>query len=759
MDTITHNTAAHDAGMNRREFLKTGAGLAIGFVVGPNLLMQAVEAHAADAAGAQVNAWLHIATDGTVSIMLPSSEMGQGIMTTLPLMLAEELDADWSKVKVVQAHVDSVFNNPVHFNVQGIGGSRSVRGYWPIMRLAGGQARYVLMVNAAQRWGVPVEQCATLPSKVIHQASGREMSYGEIAAFAKVPADIPQLTEKDLKAPSEWRLIGRDVPRVEVPTKVNGTAVFGIDVQLPGMLYASIQRPPVATCPYPIYNDGAENGPVSVDDAEAMKIEGVVKVVMLPHGVAVIGSDYWATVKGKRALKVEWRKGSLGSKYQTEAKLQEYGALASDTTKKGRSLAPWNTGDADTAFKGAAKVVSALYLNDHVHHACMEPFNGTGWLRNGELDLWVPTQGQTWARDVGNKITGVAKEKIRIHTPLLGGGFGAKVEQIFTGEAAMLAKAVEGKPVKIIWSREDDIKHGAYRPATAQFMRAAVGADGKVTAWSHRVAGDSVFLRSRKFAWDKLEGFDGIVAVGVATSYDIPAKHHEYLYQESGIAVGYWNAIGNGYTLFAIESFMDEVAVALGKDPLALRLELMKEKRSRAVLEEVGRMAQWGRKLPEGRALGLAYNVGGEWNAPIAEVVEVSLDKATGAIKVHKVWAAIDPAVAVQPKHLVQQIETGIIWGLSAALRERITIKDGQVQESNFYDYPVPRMDEIPEIEIKLVDSGVIQPSGAGQIGVPPMAPAIANAVYRLTGVRLRAIPMLPARVKTAMAEGGAKFA
>ncbi len=757
MNTFTHNATASNTGMNRRDFLKTGTGLAIGFIVGPGLLMQAVDANAAG--GAQINAWVNIATDGTVSIMLPSSEMGQGIMTSLPLMFAEELDADWAKVKVVQADVDSIFNNPVHFNVQGIGGSRSVRGYWPIMRLAGGQARYVLLVNAAQRWGVPVEQCSTVPGKVLHQGSGREMSYGEIAAFAKVPADMPQLTENDLKQRSEWRLIGRDTPRVEVPTKVNGTAVYGIDIQLPGMLYASIQRPPVATCPYPIYNDGAENGPVSVDDAEALKIEGVTKVVMLPHGVAVIGTDYWATVKGKRALKVVWKTGSLGSKYETEAKLREYGALASDTSKKGRSLAPWNTGNAEAEFNGAAKVVSALYLNDHVHHACMEPFNGTGWLRNGELDLWVPTQGQTWARDVGNKITGVAKEKIRIHTPLLGGGFGAKVEQIFTGEAAMLAKAVEGKPVKIIWSREDDVKHGAYRPATAQYMRAAIGADGKVTAWSHRVAGDSVFLRSRKFAWDKLQGFDGIVAVGVATPYGIPNKHHEYLYQESGIAVGYWNAIGNGYTLYAIESFVDEVALALGKDPLALRLEMMTDKRSKAVLEEVGRMSEWSRPRPAGRALGLAYNFGGEWNAPIAEVVEVSLDKATGAIKVHKVWAAVDPAVAVQPAHLTQQIETGIIWGLSAALRERITINHGEVQQSNFYDYPVPRMDEIPEIEIKLIDSGVLQPSGAGQIGVPPMAPAIANAVFRLTGMRLRAIPMLPERVKMALAEQGSKVA
>ena len=755
---MTTKLQAQGATLTRREFLGNAGGLALGYAIGPNLLLQVFDARA-DAKGVSANAWVHIATDGTTSIMLPSSEMGQGIMTSLPLLLAEELDADWSKVKVVQAHVDGVFNNPVHFNVQGIGGSRSIRGYWPIMRPAGAQARYILIANAAERWGVPIDACTTLPGKVMHQASGREMSYGEIAAFANVPADVPQFTEKELKAKEHWRLIGRDVPRVEVPTKVNGSAVFGMDIQLPGMLYASIQRPPVATCPYPIYNTGAENGPLAVDDSEAMKIEGVVKVVKLDHGVAVIGTDYWATVKGKRALKVEWKTGSLGSKYNTEAKLDEYGKLARDLGKKGTSLASWNVGNAGPAFTAAAKTVSALYLNDHVHHACMEPFNGTGWLHDGQLDLWVPTQGQTWARDVGNKITGVPREKIFIHTPLLGGGFGAKVEQIFTGEAAMLAKAMEGKPVKIVWSREDDVKHGAYRPATAQFMRAAITPDGKVSAWQHRVAGDSVFLRSRKFAWDKLQGFDGIVAVGVATPYGIPNKHHEYLYQESGIAVGYWNAIGNGYTLFAIESFMDEVAVALGKDPLALRLELMTDARSKVVLQEVARMAQWDRPRPAGRALGLAYNQGGEWNAPIAEIVEVSVDKASGTIKVHKVWAAIDPAVAVQPQHLTQQIETGIIWGVSAALRERITIKNGEVQESNFYDYPVPRMDEIPDMEIKLVDSGVIQPSGAGQIGVPPIAPAIANAVYRLTGVRLRAIPMLPARVKTALAEHGTKVA
>ena len=746
---MTTITGRNGLKLNRRRFLGASSGLALGFIAAPGGLLRVIDANASTA-GTSLNAWAHIATDGTTSIMLPSSEMGQGIMTSLPLLFADEMDADWGKVKVVQAGVNAVFNNPIHFNIQGIGGSRSIRGYWMPMRQAGANARYQLIANAAERWGVPIDSCATLPGKVVHQASGRELSYGEIAAFAKVRSDVPQL---ELKPRDQWRLIGRDVPRIEVPTKVNGTAKYGIDVQLPGMLYASILRSPVATCPFPLYNTGADNGPVAVDDSEAMKIEGVVKVVKLDHGVAVIGTDYWATVKGKRALKVEWRKGSIGSTYNTEAKLAEYGTIASDLSRRGTSLL-WNAGNADEAFKGAARVVSALYLNDHVHHACMEPFNGTGWLRNGELDLWVSTQGQTWARDVGSKVTGVPTEKVRVHTTLVGGGFGSKVELVYAGEAAALAKAVEGKPVKVIWSREDDIKHGAYRPATAQFLQAAIAADGKIVGYRHRLAGDSVATRTRTFVMERLKGFDAVVVVGASAPYGIPNRHYEYLYQNSGIPVGYWNAVGNGYTTFAVESFMDEVAAALGKDPLALRLELLAtDQRSRRVLEEAALMAQWDRKRTEGRALGLAFSHGGEWNAPTAEIVEVSVNRASGRIQVHKVWVAIDPAVAVQPGHLRQQLETGVIWGLSAALRERITIRNGEVQQSNFHDYPVPRMDEIPEIEIRIVESGVMQPSGAGQIGVPPVAPAIANAVARLTGVRLRSIPMLPERVKLALAE------
>jgi len=735
----------------RRRFLKQSGGLALAFTIGANGLLRAIDVRACGEEGdVDLNAWVHVSnSENTITVMCPTAEMGQGIYTSLPLLLAEELDADWRHIRVTQAPSDKAYINPEYFGVQGVGGSRSTMGYWKIMRLAGAQARAILVANAARQWSVPAGECSTVPSYVVHAASGRKLSYMDIAKIEDFKLDAPQISEKDLKAPSQWRLIGRDVQRLDVPLKVNGQAKYGIDVQIPGMLYASILRPPVATCPHPLYGDGAENGPVKVDAAEAMKIEGVVKVVQLPHGVAVVGTDYWATVKGKRALKVEWRKGSLAAGYDSEAKKQEWSAIASDRSRKGRTVD--NAGAFDDAFKAAAQSVSAVYVTDHVHHACMEPFNATAWLLHDDIEVWAPTQGQTWAQQSVERVTGIPADKVRVHTTFLGGGFGAKTEQLPNAEAAMLTKVMD-KPVKVIWSREDDVKHGAYRPLTAQRMDAAIAADGKVTGWSHRLVADSVLVRARKVVWDKSPGIDGSVAVGMTQPYGIPNKHHEYIHQLGGIPVGYWNAVGNGFTIFAVESFMDEVAARLGKDPLQLRIELMTDARGKAVLEAVRKMSDWDRKR-EGRALGVAYNHGGRWNCQIAEVVEVSVDRASGAIKVHNVWAAADPGTAIQPRHLRQQLETGIIWGMSAGLRERVTIRDGIVQQSNFHDYPVPRMDEIPEIEIQVIQGAVGQNSGAGQIGVAPMAPAIANAVYRLTGTRLRAMPMLPGQVKQALAE------
>ncbi len=742
--------------LQRREFLKR-SGLALGFLASPAGLLRVVDAHACGEEGdVDLNAWVHVSnSENTITVKCPTAEMGQGIYTLIPLLIAEELDADWRTIRVEQAPSDKAFINPDHFNVQGVGGSpvaRGAQGYWRIVRLAGAQARAILIANAAREWGVATGECITEPNNVVHAASGRKLSYMQVAKLDDVKLDAPLLTEKDLKPASQWRLLGKDVQRLDVPLKVNGAAKYGIDVQIPGMLYASILRSPVATLPHPLYGDGAENGPLKVDAAATMQIEGVVKVVELPHAVAVVGTDYWATVLGKRALKVEWKQGSLASQYDSEAKKREWAVIAADRSKEGRAID--NTGNFDAAFKSAAQTLSADYVTDHVHHACMEPFNATASMMHDDLELWAPTQGQTWAQQACAKVTGLAEDKIRVHTTFLGGGFGAKTEQLPNAEAAMLSKIMD-KTVKVIWSREDDVKHGAYRPLTAQHMNAALSADGQVTGWSHRLVADSVLLRARKDVWDKNPGIDGAVAVGMTQPYGIPNRHHEYVHQLGGVPVGYWNAVGNGFTIFAVESFIDEIAAKLGKDPLQLRIDMLTDAQGRAVLELARKMSDWNRKR-ETTALGVGYNHGGRSNCQIAVVVEVSVDRASGTIKVHNVWAAADPGTAIQPRHLRQQLETGIIWGMSAALRERVTIKAGVVQQSNFSDYPVLRMDEIPAIHIELLQGALGQSSGAGQIGVAPMAPAIANAVQRLTGARVRAMPMLPEQVRMVIAEANA---
>ena len=733
----------------RRGFLRSSGGLALGFAVAPQLLLGVADVRArggvTQTAGLTANAWVHITPRGTILIQCPTSEMGQGIMTSLPLLLAEELDADWDNVRVVQAGASPAFLNPVHFRTQGVGGSRSTRGYWLPMRLAGAQTRRILLDNAATRWAVPAGELTTASGTVSHARSGRSMTYGEIAAFARVPAGLALVTEADLKPKSAWRLIGRDVPRVDVPAKVNGSAVYGIDVTLPGMLYASILRPPVATFPHPQFAPDIGIAPARIDDRAALAIEGVLRVIPLGHGVAVVGSDYWATVLGKRALKVEWQKGHRAETYDSAAVLKEFAEIARDTGRRGQIR---ETGKADEAFAQAASVMSAEFATEHVYHGAMEPLNATAWVRGDEVDLWTPTQGQLWAQEVAAKAGGTVTAKVRVHTTLLGGGFGLKTEQLVNQEAVQLSRAMQ-QPVKVLWSREDDLKNGAYRPATAQRLEAAFSADGRITAWRTRLVADSVTLRARKQSWDATKGYDVVVMSGAASTYNIPNKRHEYLHQDRGIAAGYLNANGAGFTVFAVESFIDEIAARQGHDPLAFRLGLLTNPRARRVLEAVAEMAQWQQKRT-GRGLGLAYYDGGEWNCPCAQIAEVSVDRATGAITVHKIWAAIEPGVAVQPQHLIQQARTGIAFGVGMALRERISIKAGVVEQSNFVDYLVTRASEMPDTEVKIV-SGSDNVSGGGQVGVPPVAAAIANAVAAATGARIRHLPMLSALVKAAL--------
>ncbi|MBL8379575.1 MAG: xanthine dehydrogenase family protein molybdopterin-binding subunit [Burkholderiales bacterium] len=725
--------------------MRTAPGIALAFRVAPGLLLAMGDARAAGDDGLTANAWVHITPRGTILIQCPTSEMGQGIMTSLPLLVAEELDARWQDVRVVQAGASPAFLNPVHFRTQGVGGSRSMRGYWLPMRLAGAQARRVLLANAAEHWSVPVAELVTADGRVSHAATARSMGYGQIAAFARVPAGLALVTEAELKPRSAWRLIGRDQARVDVPAKVNGTAIYGIDVRLDGMLHASILRPPVATFPHPQFAPDIGIAPRVIDDRGALAIDGVLKIIPLAHGVAVVADDYWASVLGKRALKVEWQHGHRAESYDSEKVLEEFAAIARDPARRGQLR---ETGKGDEAFAMAASIMASEFASEHAYHAAMEPQNATAWVRGDAVDLWTPTQGQLWAQEVAAKAAGTVPAKVRVHTMLLGGGFGLKTEQLVNEEAVLLSKAMQ-RPVKVTWNREDDMQNGAYRPATAQRLEAALSADGRIAAWRMRLVADSVTLRARKQSWEQTRAYDVVVMSGATSSYTIPHKRHEYIHEARGIAAGYLNANGAGFTVFAVESFVDEIAAKLGQDPLAFRLGMSSNPRARQVLEGVAEMADWRRKRP-GRGLGVAYYDGGEWNCPCAQVAEVSVDRLNGAITVHKLWAAIEPGIAVQPAHLIQQARTGIVYGVGLALRERITIKAGVVQEANFNDYQVTRAHEMPDIEVRIV-GGSNSVSGGGQIGVAPVAPAIANAVAALTGVRLRRLPMLAGRVKAAL--------
>lgn len=729
----------------RRGFFKR-SGILLGFAWAPGGLLTVFDARACGEEGdVDLNAWVHVSnSENTITAKCPSAEMGQGLYTAIPLWIAEELDADWRTMRVEQAASEKAFLNPALMNTQGAGGARSAQGYWRIARLMGAQARAILIANAAREWQVPVTECATEPNNVVHAASGRKISYMQVAKLDNVVLDARPVTDKDLKPAVKWRLIGRDVQRLDVGLKAAGRAKYGMDVQIPGMLYASVLHPPTASCPYPLSDDGAAQGPLAVDDAAALKIEGVTRVIALPHAVAVVGTDYWATVKGRQALRVTWRQDPAATRYDSEGVKREWAALAADTTASGRAVG--GSGSFEDALKSAAQTLTATYVTDHAHHACMEPFNATASMMHDDIEVWSPTQAQTAAQQAVAKVTGLAADKVRVHTTFLGGGFGAKTEQLANAEAAMLSQLMD-KAVKVMWSRDDDVQHGAYRPLSAQFLQAAISGDGRITGWRHRVVADSVQARVGKGAWAR-EGIDSAVATGMTQPYAIANRQHEYLHRAGGVPVGYWNAVGSGYTIFAVESFVDELAAKLNQDPLQLRIELLKDTRARTLLERVRTLSQWDRKR-ESTALGLAYNHGGAGQCQAAQVVEISLDRAAramGTIKVHNIWAVADAGRPMQPRHLRQQIETGIIWGLSCALRERVVIKAGVVQQSNFHDYPVPRIDEIPAIHIELLQ-GLEEPlSGAGQVGVAPVAPAIANALFRLTGSRVRSLPLLPER-------------
>jgi isoquinoline 1-oxidoreductase beta subunit len=724
------------AAPSRRDFMIGAAGASFAFAIGDT-------ANAAELGpegrGKTMNPWVTIATDDTVAIMSPAAEMGQGSLTSLPLILAEELDADWAKVRIVVAPPnDELYKNP-GFGYMYTAGSNAVTSYFKPLRQFGAQVRKVLLANAAKHWNVPVEELTTEPNVVVHLKSGRRLSYGEIAAFAEVPEKAPEVAESELKKPEQFRLIGTSMMRIELPQKVNGSAQYSIDVQVPGMLYGAILRAPV---------EGS--GPDKIDDARAKAVPGVLEIVRLPYGVGVIAEKPWAAFNAKAALDVTWTRTGKAWGFDSDKALVAFAAAARDFSQPTKL---WGKeGDALAALKTAATVIEADYHNDLVYHAQMEPLNAVALVSpdGSTCEVWCGVQSKTIAVTVAADALGIKPDKIVYHDMLMGGGFGRRGhrDEEYVHDAVVLSNAVK-KPVKVMWTREDDVHNGRFNPLSAHYLRAGFDASGKFVAFHHRKACDEVTAFQDPVRFERLKGRDGIAFNGLdAPYYEIPNRLGEAVPRESGLRTSSLRGIAHLTNIFAIESFMDELARKRGIDPTAFRRELVKSNpRALAIIDRVAAMADWGKKRG-GSALGFTYmNYSG---TQIALAVEVVLDRKTGGLRIPKVWTALDPGIAVQPDNIAAQTESSIIYGLGFALTERITIADGAVQESNFYDYRVPRMNEIPEMAIEVISTNN-HPTGVGQMATPLVAPAIANAVAEMTGVRLRQTPMTPDRVKQAL--------
>ncbi|MCJ8142190.1 molybdopterin-dependent oxidoreductase [Ancylobacter sp. A5.8] len=730
----------HAAALSRRSFLVTlgGAGIAVAF--GGLASVARAAAEVATAGGLAPNAWVTIEADGTVNLISPAVEMGQGVKTALPLLIAEDMDADWEKVRIIQAPSDAeTYGNPGFYGIQLTGGSETVRGYYSLLRLAGAQTRKVLLAGAAAQLGLPVSELATEPGRVVHAGSGRSLSYGQIAATGLLPDPLPQASEADLKPAAQWRYIGRhDVDRVDVPSKVDGSARFGIDVDLPGMLHGAVLRPPVPG-----------ERPERIDDEAARAVKGIVGIVPLPYGVGILGESTDAVRRAKDALVVTWSTASRVRRYESAALADAYRDVGRDLSRTG--VPARAEGNAPAAIAGAARVIVADYLTDHVHHATMEPMNATARVSGDTVEVWAPTQGPTATQRFAAAAAGTTPDKVTVHATLLGGGFGRRAEEDFITDAVRLAKEVEGRPVKVVWSREDDVRHGKYRPLAAQHVEVGLDGSGNIVGWRHRVVADSIFARTLPQLFQSEGGLDTVVTDGTLFNYRVPAHLVEFIRQDSGRDVGFWRGVGYGQNNFGVECTLDEIAAARGDDPVALRLELLSgQPRAQKVIEAVAALADW-RRPREGRALGLAYT--DAFGAHCAEVVEVSLDRESGEIRLHEVWCVVDPGVAVQPRNIEAQITGAIVFGASHALYEQINIVAGEVQEGNFDTYRILRMSEMPRIHVTVTPTPENKPAGIGEVGLPPIGPAIANAVARLTGgVRLRHYPFLPERVKAALA-------
>jgi isoquinoline 1-oxidoreductase subunit beta len=705
--------------ITRRGFLQSAALVGGALVVGFRLdarVAAAVESVAPDA-------FVRIAPDNTVTIISKHVELGQGAYSGLATMLAEELDADWALVRVEAAPADAArYGNRLVGGAQLTGGSTSIAEAWEQMRRAGATARAMLVEAAAREWGVPAAEITTDQSVLSHAPSGRRAPFGELAAKASALTPPAQVALKD---PKDFKLIGKRPLRVDGKAKTDGSAQFTADLSLPGMLTAVIARPP---------RFGATVK--AVDAAAARRVKGVTHVVRVPSGVAVVGTGFWAARKGRSALGVTWDE-SRAERRGSEELFAAYRALAARPGKSAR-----RDGDAAAAIRGAATVLEATYEFPYLAHAPMEPLDAVARIGADGCDLWAGSQAQTIDQATVARVTGLPVEKVRVHTLLAGGSFGRRAtpDGDIAGEAAAVAKAVGGdRPVKVMWTREDDIQGGRYRPLYVHRLRAGLDAQGAIVGWEHRIVGQSIGAGTAFESALVKDGIDATSVEGASTlPYAIPNVSVELHTTTVGVPVLWWRSVGSTHTAYSTETFLDELARAAGRDPLEIRRALLaKHPRHLAALELAASSAGWDTPPPAGRARGLAVHE--SFKSVVAQVAEVSL-RPDGLPKVERVVCAVDCGVAVNPDIVRAQMEGGIGFGLAAALWSEVTLVQGRVQERNFDGYRPLRIGEMPAVEVHIVPSGAA-PTGVGEPGVPPIAPAVANALFHLTGRRVRRLP------------------
>jgi isoquinoline 1-oxidoreductase beta subunit len=715
----------HDPG--RRQFLRAGTALTIAFYL-PDVRGQLsgpgkTAASGASQGGFSPNAFVRVAADNSVTVMAKHIEMGQGTYTGLATLVAEELDADWQQVRVEGAPADAGrYNNLFWGPTQGTGGSTAIANSYEQLRKAGAAARAMLVSAAAETWRVPANEITVSNGTLAHK-SGRKASFGELAEKA---AGMPVPSDVKLKDPKQFKLIGKRVPRKDSRAKTNGTAQFTSDVKLTGMLTAVVAHPPLF---------GATVK--SFDAAKAKAVRGVVNVVQIPAGVAVLGTNFWAAGQGRNALSVEWDE-SGANKIGSADLLTEYKALAA---KPG--LAALKSGDVDKALAGAAKTLEGSFEFPYLAHSAMEPMNCVIQLKDGACEVWNGEQFQTV--DQGNvaRVLGLKPEQVKLNMLYAGGSFGrrANPQSDYLVEAAQIVKAINGSaPVKLQWTREDDTRAGYFRPLYFHTLRAGLDSQGKVVGWQHRIVGQSILAGTPFEPMMVKDGIDATSVEGASNlPYEIPAMLVDLHTTKGAVPVQWWRSVGSTHTAFSTETFIDELAAAAGKDPVAFRRAMLgKHPRHRGVLDLAAAKAGWGKPLPKGRARGVAVHE--SFNTVVAQVAEVTLlDK--GAFRVDRVVCAVDCGVAVNPDVIRAQMEGGIGYGLSAALHGAITLKDGRVEQSNFHDYRPLRINEMPRVEVHIVPS-IEKPTGVGEPGVPPIAPAVANALAAATGQRLRNLPL-----------------